>query len=113
MTCISTEKPLRDEDHPLQVLAAWQAVGAHFHLRLRTSRLLRVYHRLDGDFQSFQSLIVTPSMRCSDILQVAVGRVSPGEQPEAFDLVEKTAVGEGECVGMYDVRVPLLTDNHH
>ena len=109
MTCISTEKPLRDEDHPLQVLVAWQAVGAHFHLRLRTSRLLRVYHRLDGDFQSFQSLIVTPSMCCSDILQVAVGRVSPREQPEAFDLVEKTAVGEGECVGMYDSCKGVIT----
>ena len=69
-------------------------MGVRFHLRLRTRGLLRVYHWLGGDYESFHSVIVTPSMCCSDVVQMAVGRY-PSERPEAFDLVERTASGEG------------------
>ena len=78
----------------MQMLARWQVVGVRFHLRLRTRGLLRVYHWLGGDYESFHSVIVTPSMCCNDVVQMAVGRY-PGERPEAFDLMERTASGEG------------------
>lgn len=91
-----TEQLLRDEDRPVQNLARWQMVGVRFHLRLRTRGLLRVYHWLGGDYESFQSVIVTPSMCCNDLVQMAVGRY-PGERLESFELVERTASGEGEA----------------
>lgn len=86
----------------------------HFALRQRTSALVRVYHNLDGDLQSFQSLIVTPSMTARDLLQVAVARAAPRESPEGFSLVLKTptsAGGNAPCDGgdVYERKLNIIT----
>ena len=54
---------------------------------------MRVYHKLDGDYQSFQSLIISSDMTGKDVVQMAVTRLSLMESPEAFKLVQKTNKG--------------------
>ena len=95
-----TEQILRDEEQPSEVHASWKEreENVQFLLRERTSGLVRVHHQLGGDYQSFQSLIITPTMTCQDVLQLATGRLAPGEGTGDFVLVLRTAQGGEQCV---------------
>ena len=54
------------------------------------SGLVRVYHQLYGDYESYLSYIVTPVTEASQILQQAVTQLSPSDDPDSFELVLKT-----------------------
>ena len=54
------------------------------------SGLVRVYHRLYGDYESYLSYIVTPATEASQILQQAVAQLSTNGDPDSFELVLKT-----------------------
>lgn len=95
MVPFHAEKLLQDDTCPSQVVVS---EGNRFIIRPRpvereSSGLIRVYHKLDGDYQSFQSLIVNPDTTGRDVVQVAVTRLSLVESPEAFQLVQKTSRG--------------------
>ncbi len=96
----SSEQLLRDEDRPSAIHASLKD-SATFHLRYRTSGLVRVYYGSEeaGDRHqtTFQSLIVTPSMTSRDVTQLAVARLFPQDKPEDFDLVIRRR-GQGERV---------------
>lgn len=90
---------LRDEERPAVVLAQWRQQGEepHFNLRLRSSAIVRVHHSLGAGLQTFQSLIVTPTMTTQDVLQIAVAKLHPHDNPLDFELLEQTPHG-GEVV---------------
>ena len=54
------------------------------------SGLVRVYHRLYGDYESYLSYIVTPATEASQMLQQAVAQLSSNDDPGSFELVLKT-----------------------
>lgn len=58
-------------------------------VRLRQSGILRVHYRMNGDYQTFYSIIVTPSMTTRDVVQVAAARFAPDENPDLFELVKR------------------------
>ena len=94
----STSPPvqvLHDEECPTDVLVSWRSSkeSSKFILQLRTSGLIRVYDGLGAGYQSFQSVIVTPSMTCRDVLQIVVPRLAPSESAEQFQLVEISPAG--------------------
>lgn len=90
-----SEQVLRDEERPAAVLAQWRRQGEepHFNLRLRSSGIIRVHHSLEAGLQSFQSLIVTPTMTTHDILQIAIAKLRPHDNPSDFELLERTPHG--------------------
>ena len=59
--------------------------------------LVRVYHQIDQNFETFQSLIISPGMTTSDVIQLALARMTLDESHEMscdqFELVQKTAEG--------------------
>ena len=61
-------------------------------LEAARSGLVRVYHRLYGDYESYLSYIVTPVTEASQILQQAVAQLSPNDDPDRFELVLKTGI---------------------
>lgn len=98
---------LHDEERPTDVLVSWRSSkeNSKFILQLRTSGLIRVYDGLGAGYQSFQSVIVSPSMTCGDVLQIVVPRLAPSESTEQFQLVEISPAGE--CV-IAATECPLL-----
>ena len=54
------------------------------------SGLVRVYHQLYGDYESYLSFIVTPATEASQLLQQAVVQLSLSEDVDNFQLVLKT-----------------------
>ena len=73
----------------MDVLVSWRSSeNSKFLLQLRTSGLIRVYDGLGAGYQSFRSVIVTPTMSCSDVIQIVLLRVAPSESAEHFELVE-------------------------
>jgi hypothetical protein len=54
------------------------------------SGLVRVYHRLYGDYESYLSYIVTPATEASQVLQQAMAQLSTSDDPDCFELVMKT-----------------------
>ena len=54
------------------------------------SGLVRVYHRLYGDYESYLSYIVTPATEASQVLQQAIEQLSTNDDPDHFELVLKT-----------------------
>ena len=54
------------------------------------SGLVRVYHRLYGDYESYLSYIVTPQTEASQLLQQAIAQLSPSDDPRDYQLVLKS-----------------------
>lgn len=54
------------------------------------SGLVRVYHQLYGDYESYLSYIVTPLTEASQLLEQAVAQLSSREDISHFQLVLKT-----------------------
>ena len=54
------------------------------------SGLVRVYHKLYGDYESYLGYIVTPVTEVSQVMEQAVVQLSPSENPGSFELVLKT-----------------------
>ena len=65
------------------------------------SGLVRVYHQLYGDYESYLSYIVTPSTEAGQLLQMAVVRLSPSEATDNYQLVLKTGT-RGNFLSPYD-----------
>lgn len=65
------------------------AVDPH-ELEAGGSGLVRVYHRLYGDYESYLSYIVTPATEASQILQQAIAQLSTDDDTDHFELVLKT-----------------------
>ena len=106
------EQLLRDSDHPAEVHSLWRDRSALFLLRLRTSCLMRIYHSLDGDYQTFHSVIVTHTMTTRDLVRLATASIAPEEQPEQFHMIVKTPHGgrpnwQCDCASFEDVFVVL------
>ena len=53
------------------------------------SGLVRVYHNLYGDYESYMGYIVTPVTEVSQVVQQAVVQLSPSENQGSFELVLK------------------------
>ena len=117
---------LRDDERPAAVLALWRARGAvpHFQLRQRTSAIIRLHHQLEGGLQSFQSLIVTPTMTSCDVIEIAVAKLFPQDSPTHYELLERTSHG-GEvmepstscsprpCMGVQQVSLYVCLPDAH
>lgn len=64
---------------------------------LPAAGLIRVYHQIDQDFETFQSLIVSQSMTARDVVQLALTRVmldkSHDVSHDQFELLQRTPEG--------------------
>ena len=72
------------------------------------SGLLRVYHQLYGDYESYLSFIVTPSTEASQLLEQAVTQLSPGEDLGDFQLMLKTGTR-----GIYTSHLHYIYNPNH
>ena len=59
-------------------------------LEAARSGLIRVYHQLYGDYESYLSFIVLPSTEAKQILEMSVAQLSQSDDPDTFQLVLKT-----------------------
>lgn len=103
--CVPTDLLLGDSQRLSQLMSEWSGttvVGAiQFVIRLKSfdhrepefgasSGLVRVYHQLYGDWESYFCFIVTPTTEASQLLQQAVVQLSSSEDVDNFQLVLKT-----------------------
>lgn len=96
-----TEQLLQDTDKLSVLFTAENAQIVQFTLKykppLSTTAVLRVYHQIDQDFETFQSLIVSPSMTADDVIQLSLARialdVSHDVSHDQFELVLRTTEG--------------------
>lgn len=82
------QRLLKDDERPAEVHESSEQ-NSYFQIRLRQSSILRVHYRTNGDYQTFYSIIVTPSMTTRDVVQVAAARFAPDENPDSFELVKR------------------------
>eukprot|EP00731_Ephydatia_muelleri_P016553 Em0009g977a len=95
------QRLLKDDERPAEVRESTEA-NSYFQVRLRQSGILRVHYRTNGDYQTFYSVIVTPSMTTSDVVQVAAARFAPNESPDSFELVKRSHGGVAETLAASD-----------
>ena len=58
-----------------------------------SSVLIRVYYKLNGDVQTFQSLIITPTMTTKEVLDMAVSKAGVSGSADDYSLVLLTPKG--------------------
>ncbi len=99
-----TEQLLQDTDKLSVLFTAENAQIVQFTLKYKpplslttSTAVLRVYHQIDQDFETFQSLIVSPSMTTDDVIQLSLARialdVSHDVSHDQFELVLRTTEG--------------------
>ena len=104
--CVPTDLLLGDSQRLSQLMSEWSGTtvvaAIQFVVRLksfddrepefgaRSSGLVRVYHQLYGDYESYLSFIVTPATEAGQLLQQAVVQLSLSEDEDNFQLVLKT-----------------------
>ena len=104
--CVPTDMLLGDSQRLSQLMSEWSgttvAAAIQFVVCLksfndhepefgaRSSGLVRVYHQLYGDYETYLSFIVTPATEASQLLQQTVVQLAPSEDVDDFQLVLKT-----------------------
>ena len=92
-----------DEEILSEIIAQGTPNSIQFHLKYKPtppptlSGLIRVYHQIDQGYETFQSLIVTPSMTTRDVVQLAIARLaldeSHDESHDLFELAQRSTTG--------------------
>ncbi len=97
-----TEQLLQDKDKLSVLFTPENAQLVQFILKYKptpppATAVLRVHHQIDQDFETFQSLIVSPSMTTNDVIQLSLARItldgSRDSSHDQFELVLRTAEG--------------------
>ena len=98
---IHTDIALGETQQLSQILSNWSEKtspgGMQFVVRPKSTKspesedsktgLVRVYHRLYGDYESYLSYIVTPLTDASQLLQQAVMQLSPSGDHQDYQLL--------------------------
>jgi len=98
---------LEETDKLADVMPHESTNSVQFHLKYvpepsPLTGIVRVYYQLEEELETFQSLIVSPSMKTADVVQLALARISLDHSMEGtgsqFELIQRTS-NNGKRIG--------------
>lgn len=83
---------LGDQESPLAAKLSWKGPTDHaqFHLRRRTSGMVRVFAQLSEGYETFHNIIVQPHASTREVVQQLVDKYFRKWNPHQLELVEVT-----------------------
>ena len=83
---------LGDQESPLATKLSWKGVSDHaqFHLRRRTSGMVRVYAKLSEGYETFHNIIVQPHASTREVVRQLVDKYFRKWNPHQLELAEVT-----------------------
>lgn len=100
---------LGDQESPLTAKLSWKGSTEHaqFHLRHRTSGMVRVYAQVSEGYETFHNIIVQPHASTREVVRQLVDKFFRKWNPNQLELVEVTPQA-GVCIGMHCPFQPTL-----
>lgn len=98
---------LGDQESPLAAKLSWKGPTDHaqFHLRRRSSGMVRVFAQLSEGYETFHNIIVQPHASTREVVQQLVDRYFRKWSPRQLELVEVTPQA-GVCSYCMSISTP-------